>query len=72
MVRNFVKPQNEVMARHQLATRRQRPCETIDVYFQNLSLLAKECNFQAVPTEKYHDESICDAFISGLNSPEMR
>ena len=68
----FVKPQNEVMARHQLATRRQRPCETIDQYLQNLRLLAKECNFQVASAEKYREESIRDAFISGLSSPAMR
>ena len=68
----FVKPTNEVYARHCLATRRQEPGETIDEYFRALKVLSKECNFKAVTANQHCEESIRDAFISGLLSPSIR
>ena len=37
-----------------------------------LSLLAKECEFQAVTAAQYQEESIRDAFIAGIQSNEVR
>ena len=68
----FVKPRNEIFARHMLATRRQQPHETLDEYLQTLKRLSKDCNFQSVTASKYREESIRDAFISGLRSPPIR
>ena len=68
----YIKPTNEVFARHRLATRRQQVGESLDEYFQALKILSKDCNFQAVTAAKYCEESIRDAFISGLQSPGTR
>ena len=68
----FVKPANEVFARHRLATRRQEPGETIDEYFCALKILSKDCNFKAVTAKEHCEEFIRDAFISGLQSSSIR
>ena len=47
----------------------QKPCESPDEYLQALKTLSKGCNFQSVTASKYHEESIRDAFITGLTSP---
>ena len=44
----------------------------MDEYLQALKNLSKDCNFKAVTTAKYQEESIRDAFISGLLSPLIR
>ena len=44
----FVKPRNEILARHLLATRCQQPHETLDEFLQSLKTLSKNCNFQSV------------------------
>lgn len=68
----YVKPVNEVFARHKLATRRQQPGESIDQYLLALASLGKECQFKAVTAEKNRDDSVRDAFISGLQSLAIR
>ena len=68
----FVKPRNEIFARHILDTRCQQPHETLDEYLQALKTLSKDCNFHSVAASKYREESIRDAFISGLRSPSIR
>ena len=65
----FVKPRNEIFARHILATRRQQSHETLDEYLQTLKTLSKDCNVQNVTAAQYRGESIRDAFISGLQCP---
>ena len=68
----FVKPRNEIFARHLLATRCQQPHETLDEFLQSLKTLSKDCNFQSVTASKYREENIRDAFITGLRSPSIR
>lgn len=68
----YVKPTNEIYARHMLATRRQQAGESLDEYLQALKTLSKECNFQSVTATKYCEEYIRDAFISGLHSNQIR
>ena len=68
----FIKPKNEVFARHLLATRIQTPTETLDEYLQALKVLSKDCNFKNVTAMQYCEESIRDAFISGLQSNLIR
>lgn len=68
----FVKPRNEIFARHILATRCQQPHETLDEFLQSLKTLSKDCNFQSVTASKYCEESIRDAFITGLRLPFIR
>ena len=62
----YVKPSNEIYARHIHATRRQQPAETLDEYLQSLKTLSKDCNYQGVTSILYREESIRDAFITGL------
>lgn len=68
----YVKPPNEIFARHLLATRRQNQGESIDEYLQSLKALATDCNFVNVLAIIYRDESIRDAFITGLQSTFIR
>ena len=68
----YVKPENEIMARHLLAIRRQSQEESVDVFLQALRLLAKQCNFKAVTAQLHAEESIRDSFISGINDGRVR
>ena len=68
----YVKPKNEIFARHVLATRRQELNETLDQFLQSLKLLAKDCNFKAVTAVEAADQYIRDAFINGLSSNVIR
>ena len=68
----FVKPKNEIYARHILATERQHSGETLDEYLQVLKTLSKDCNFKNATAVQYRDESIRDAFITGLLSNSIR
>ena len=68
----YVKPTNEVYARHLLATRRQQPAETLDEYLQALKTLSKDCNYRSTIAVLYREESIRDAFITGLTSGLIR
>ena len=63
----FIKPANKIFARHVLSTHTQKEEETIDEYIQELLLLAKECNFQAVDAVWNWDNSVWIAFITGLS-----
>ncbi|XP_045127721.1 uncharacterized protein LOC123514139 [Portunus trituberculatus] len=68
----YVKPTNVIFARHQLATRKQVSGESIDQFLRSLKLLSKDCRFKAVTSDTYTQESIRDAFITGLQSPMIR
>ena len=68
----YLKPTNEIYARHVLATRRHQTGERLDEYLQALKVLSKECNFQSVTAAKYCEEYIRDALITGLHSNQIR
>ena len=68
----YIKPTNEVFARHLLATRRQRNGESLDEFLQALKTLSKDCNFKDVTAAIYRDEAIRDSFITGLLSNSIR
>ena len=68
----FVKPSNEIYARHMLATRCQQSNETLDEYLQALKTLSKDCNFKPVTAAQYCNECIRDSFITGLQSSPIR
>ena len=68
----FIKPKNEVYARHMLACLRQQSSETLDEFIQTLRRLSKDCNFSSVTANEHAQESIRDAFISGLLSNPIR
>ena len=70
----FVKPRNEIFARHILATRCQQPQES-KRWMKSFKLwkhLARTATFKVSPLLNiYPEESIRDAFITGLRSPSM-
>ena len=68
----YVKPKNTIFARHLLATLKQEPGDTLEQFLQKLQLLAKDCEFKAVTAEQYRDNSIREAFISGMASSIIR
>ena len=68
----YIKPRNEIFARHQLATRKQQQGESIDEYLQALRILSKEAKFEAVSAEQNASDYIRDAFINGISSQLIR
>ncbi|XP_012565799.2 uncharacterized protein LOC105849896 [Hydra vulgaris] len=68
----YIKPKNEIFARHILSTRKQKPSETIDQFLNELKNLSKDCKFTAVTAEQYKSEMIRNAFINGLLSNSIR
>ena len=68
----YVKPPNEVYARHLLATRVQQESESLDSFLQALKDLSKDCNFGAVTAAQHRDEYIRDSFITGIQSAVNR
>ena len=68
----YVKPKNEIFARHLLATRRQSSGESLDQFLQALKLLAKDCQFKTVTAVEACDNYVRDAFIKGLASGAIR
>ena len=65
--RTYIKPRNKIMARHLLSTRTQLPGESINEFLDDLRQLAKDCNFEAVDTQRHQQNMIRDAFIKGLD-----
>ena len=68
----YIKTPNEIFARHLLATRRQKPGETLTEFLQELRKLSKDCNLKNVTAEQYREELIHDSFINGIASPLIR
>ena len=68
----YLKPTNEIYARHVLATRRQETGESLYQYLQVLKRLGKDCNFKSVSAEKNREDFIRDSFINGLQSKRIR
>ena len=61
-----------IFARHKLITSKQESSETIDVYFQRLKSLARECNYAAVNKITHESEAIREAFVAGITSSNIR
>ncbi|XP_054260530.1 uncharacterized protein LOC128985173 [Macrosteles quadrilineatus] len=72
LFRLYLKPVNEIYARHKLRIRRQESGECIDTYVESLKRLSKDCNFKAVNAVSSRDEYIRDTFIDGLLVPHIR
>ena len=70
--RLYVKIPNKIFARHELATRKQRPGESLDKFLEELKKICKNCNFSAVTAEAYRSEMIRDSFINGITSNYIR
>ena len=68
----FVKPKNEIFARHVLATRSKQTAKSLDEYLQVLKTLSKDCNHQVVAAVQNRDNAIRDVFITGLQSSHIR
>ena len=59
----YVKPTNEIFARHHLATRWQKIEETLVEFLHLLKSMLNVCNSQNVTEIVYNDEAVRDAFI---------
>eukprot|EP00795_Rhopilema_esculentum_P001722 gene1722-16205_t len=70
--RLYVKTPNNIFARHELATRKQKPGESLDEFLEELKKLSKHCDFTAVSAETYRSAMIRDSFINGLTSNYIR
>ena len=68
----YIKPKNTVFARHLLATCKQDSGESLEQFVQKLQCLAKDCDFKPVTAEQYRDNSVREAFISGIASSVIR
>ena len=68
----YIKPKNEVFARHLLAIRSQHSDDSIKEYFRELCELAKDCNFKDVSADENRNQAIRDSFIGGLDSGFIR
>ena len=68
----FVKPKNEIYARHKLATAFESDSETVDEIVLRINKLCQECNFTAVNAHQYRDDMKRDFFISGISSNFIR
>lgn len=68
----YVKAKNEVFARHLLSTRKQQNGESLDEFLLILKKLSRDCNYRNVTAEVYKSECVRDAFISGLQSNNIR
>lgn len=63
----YVKPKNEIFARHVLATRHQQPGESLNQFLQALKVLVKHCQCKAVTAVE-----ACDGYVRGLSSHTIR
>jgi len=72
--RVYMKRENDVFARHLLATRKKQTVESLQRFLQSLKVLLKNCSFQAASFEQYREVLFRDrdAFINGLNSHAIR
>ena len=68
----YIKPPDEVFARHLLATCGQKEEENIEEYVQRLQLLAKESHFKSVDAVQNPDDCVRDALITSLRSNIIR
>ena len=68
----YIRPRNNVYARHLLVSRHQNHGENVLEYLRVHKVLAKDCTFEAVTASKYRDELIRDLFINGVSSSLVR
>ena len=68
----FVKPRNEIYARHLLAMAQQNIGESIDEFILRIDKLSQNCSFTAVTALEYKDAMKIDSFISGISSNIIR
>ena len=68
--KTFIKPPNEVIARHHLATRKQSN-ESIDEYVRALATLSQECSLKPVTAEEYRQDLVTQCFTMGTFSKNL-
>ena len=70
--KTFLKPKNELHARHILSSRTQLSHESVRDYSRVLQQLSHDCEFKSVSAEQYRCDFIRDTFIAGIKSPQIR
>ncbi|XP_059819322.1 uncharacterized protein LOC132390793 [Hypanus sabinus] len=70
--RQYLRPVNTVYARHRLATRRQRPGESIAEFLRALQTLVRTCDCKTLTAEQHAELLVRDAFVTGLRSVYVR
>ena len=68
----YIKPVSIVYNRHKLITSKQEQSQTIDNFVQQLQVLAKSCQFEAVTATQNKNDYIREAFINGIHSKHIR
>ena len=68
----YVKPVNEIYARHRLNTSRQNEGESLEGFLQRLKILSNDCNFVDATASQCKEAAIRNSFITGLGSPYIR
>ena len=68
----YVKPVNEIFARHRLNTCKQNPDESLEDFLERLKSLSNNCNFTDCTAAQIRETAIRDAFISGMQSGFIR
>ena len=68
----FVRPNNVIFNHHLLATSKKGEVESLEIFLQKLKGISKDCEFKAVTAVAHEEESVRDAFISGLRDPSIR
>ena len=71
LIENCKQP-NVVFSRHLLATRKQKPGESLQKFLQALQVLSKNCQFRYVSAKEYRQELVRDVFVNGLASHHIR
>lgn len=64
----YLKPKNEIFARHLLSSCRQEASQNLNHSLKKLKLSAKGCGFKSVTARRNQNEVICDAFIREAQS----
>ena len=70
--RAYVKPINEVFARHRLNTSRQDLTESLGDFLQRLKILSDDCNFLDATASQCKESAVRDAFIAGISLSYIR
>ena len=71
--RLYIATKNLNAARNKLITTKQKEGESVQSYLLRLQILARDCKFDLpAPAEDNRDEWVCQTFIAGLESSEMR
>ena len=68
----FVKPKNEIYARHLLATLQQNVGESIDEFVLRINKVTQNCSFTAMTAQQYQDAMKSDSFMRGISSGAIR